>query len=98
MTTTYGRTLAIDPGSGKRLWEFTPADIHSYRGSAQITTATPIADPDRQSIYAATPDGVIHKLAVANGREVRSGGWPVSVTSTPPTRRSRRRSTSAADR
>ena len=80
VTTTYGHTLALDPGSGRRLWEFTPADIHSYLGSSQFTTATPIADPDRRFIYAATPDGRIHKLALATGREIRSGGWPVSVT------------------
>ena len=80
MTTTYGRTLAIDPGSGRILWEFTPRDIKSYEGSAQITTATPIADPDRASIYAASPDGVIHKLSVSDGHEVHTGGWPVSVT------------------
>ena len=83
LTTTYGHTLAIDPGSGRRLWEFTPADIHSYLGSAQFTTSTPIADPDRKFIYAATPDGRVHKLALSNGREVRSGGWPVSVTFDP---------------
>ncbi len=80
MTTTYGRTLALDPGSGRRLWGFTPADIHSYEGSAQFTTATPIADPDRRFVYAASPDGRIHKLALATGGEVHSGGWPVSVT------------------
>jgi hypothetical protein len=80
VTTTYGHTLALDPGSGKRLWEFTPADIHSYLGSSQFTTATPIADPDRRFAYAATPDGRIHKLALATGREIRTGGWPVSVT------------------
>jgi outer membrane protein assembly factor BamB len=80
MTTTYGQTLALDPGSGKPLWEFTPGDIHAYEGSAQITTATPIADPDRSFVYAASPDGRIHKLALATGREVRAGGWPVSVT------------------
>jgi PQQ-like domain len=80
VTTTYGRTLALDPGSGRRLWEFTPADIHSYLASSQITTATPIADPGRKFIYAASPDGRIHKLALATGREVRAGGWPVSVT------------------
>ena len=81
MTTTYGRTLALDPrtrrgscGSSRR------RDIGSYEGSAQITTATPIADPDRRFVYASSPDGRIHKLAVASGREVRSGGWPVSVT------------------
>ncbi len=80
MTTTYGRTLALDPGSGTRLWEFSPADIRSYGSSAQFTTATPIADPDRRFVYAASPDGRIHKLALATGREVRSGGWPASVT------------------
>src|SRR5438132_3191098 len=45
VTTTYGRTLAIDPGSGQILWEFTPRNIGAYQGSAQITTATPVADP-----------------------------------------------------
>lgn len=83
MTTTYGRTLAINPAGGQILWEFTPRDIKSYEGSAQITTASPIADPDRGFIYAASPDGLIHKLSVANGREVHSGGWPVSVTRDP---------------
>jgi hypothetical protein len=80
MTTTYGRTLAVDAGSSRILWVYTPHDIGTYQGSARITTATPIADPDRQFVYAASPDGLIHKLAVASGREVRSSGWPVSVT------------------
>jgi hypothetical protein len=80
MTTTYGRTLALDATGGGRLWEFTPADIHSYEGSPQITTATPIADPDRRFVYAASPDGRIHKLRVANGHEIRSGRWPTRVT------------------
>jgi PQQ-like domain len=80
MTTTYGRTLALDPGSGRLLWQFTPSDIRRYEGSAQITTASPIADPDRRFVYAASPDGRIHKLSLASGREVRSGFWPVSVT------------------
>jgi hypothetical protein len=83
MTTTYGITIALDPAGGKLLWEFTPADIHSDLGSSQFTTATPIADPDRQFVYAASPDGRIHKLALATGRDVRRGGWPVSVTFDP---------------
>ncbi len=83
MTTTYGRTIALSPASGKLLWEFTPTDIGSYQGSAQITTATPIADPDHRYVYAASPDGRIHKLVLATGREVRSGHWPVSVTFDP---------------
>ena len=83
LTTTYGRTIAIDPGTGARLWEYTPKDIAAYQGSPQITTASPIADPGRAYVYAATPDGLIHRLAVASGREARSGGWPVRVTFNP---------------
>jgi outer membrane protein assembly factor BamB len=83
MTTTYGRTFALDARTGAMLWEFTPSDIHSYEGSAQITTATPIADPNRRFVYASSPDGRIHKLRIANGHEIRSGGWPTRVTLDP---------------
>jgi hypothetical protein len=80
VTTTYGRTIAIDPGTGARLWEYVPPTIGAYQGSSQITTASPVADPDRRYVYAASPDGRIHKLLIASGREVRSGRWPVRVT------------------
>ena len=80
MTTSYGKTIALDAGTGARLWEFTPPDIGSYAGSSQVTTATPIADPNRRFVYAASPDGLIHKLVLANGAQVRSGHWPVSIT------------------
>ncbi len=79
-TTTYGKTIALNAGSGAKLWEFVPSDIHRYAGSDQITTATPVADPNRQYVFAASPDGRIHKLSVSTGREVRSGHWPVRVT------------------
>lgn len=80
MTTTYGRTLAIDAGTGRKLWEYVPPDIHAYQGSAQITTATPVADPDRRFLYAAAPDGLVRKLSVSTGRAVRSALWPARVT------------------
>jgi hypothetical protein len=80
VTTTYGKTIALDPGTGARLWEYTPGDIGDYVGSSQVTTATPVADPDRRYVYAASPDGLIHKLAVATGHEIRAGRWPVRVT------------------
>jgi hypothetical protein len=79
MTTTYGRTLALSP-AGRILWTFTPPAYASVAGSAQITTATPAADPGRRFLYAASPDGLIHKLAVGSGHEQRDGGWPVRVT------------------
>jgi outer membrane protein assembly factor BamB len=80
MTTSYGRTVGLDPHRGRIRWTFTPRGYRSVAGTEQITTATPVADPDRRFVYAASPDGRIHKLRVANGREVRSGGWPASVT------------------
>jgi outer membrane protein assembly factor BamB len=83
MTTTYGRTIGVDARSGAVLWRFTPRSYSSVAGSPQITTATPVVDPGRRYVFAASPDGRIHKLAVASGREVRSGGWPVSVTRDP---------------
>lgn len=80
VTTTYGRTIALDPGTGAKLWEYVPANIGSYQGTYQITTATPIADPNRRFVYAASPDGLIHKLAVATGEEIRSAHWPARIT------------------
>ncbi len=79
VTTTYGKTLALDATSGRLLWRFVPAGFSGWAGSAQITTATPVADPSRRFVYAASPDGLVHKLAVATGREA-GGRWPVRVT------------------
>jgi PQQ-like domain len=79
VTTTYGRTIALAAGTGAKLWEFVPADIGTYQGSAQFTTATPIFDPNRRYVYVATPDGYIRKLAIATGRQV----WTARVTYDP---------------
>jgi hypothetical protein len=83
VTTTYGRTLAIDASSGRVLWTFTPPGYAGWAGSAQITTASPLADPDGSFVYAASPNGLIHKLSLADGAEKRAGAWPVSVTRDP---------------
>jgi outer membrane protein assembly factor BamB len=81
MTTTYGRTLALDATTGATVWRFTPGAYGAVAGSAQITNATPVAD--RRRVFAASPDGRIHQLRLATGREVRTGGWPVPVTRDP---------------
>jgi PQQ-like domain len=83
VTTTYGKTLAIDASSGAILWTFTPSGYSHWAGSAQITTSSPIADPDRRFVYAASPNGKINKLSLANGGEAGGGGWPVSITRDP---------------
>ncbi len=79
VTTTYGITLAIDASSGVILWRWTPPSYSRLAGSAQITTATPVADPGRRWIYAASPDGRIQKLAVSDGHAV----WRRSITKLP---------------
>ncbi|MGH2933474.1 MAG: PQQ-binding-like beta-propeller repeat protein [Gaiellaceae bacterium] len=79
VTTTYGRTEAIDPSSGAVRWRFTPPGYSSWAGTAQITTATPVADPGGAYLYAASPGGRIYKLSLHNGHAV----WSVSITRLP---------------
>jgi hypothetical protein len=79
VTTTYGITLAVDAVSGQILWRWTPPGYSHWAGSAQITTATPVADPSRNWIYAASPDGRIQKLLVSNGHAV----WRRQITRLP---------------
>jgi hypothetical protein len=79
VTTTYGKTEAIDMHSGRVLWRFVPPTYGSYAGSAQITTMSPIADPSRTAIYAGAPDGVVRKLSVANGKVL----WATRITLDP---------------
>lgn len=79
VTTTYGKTIAIDADQGKVLWEYTPPKFDSWNNTRQITNSTPVADPDREYIYAAAPDGTVQKLAVSDGRVA----WTTPVTLLP---------------
>jgi len=79
LTTTYGKTEAIDAVSGKLLWRFTPPGYSSWAGSSQITTATPVIGSSRGYVYAAAPNGRIYKLFTNDGRVI----WSVSVTKLP---------------
>lgn len=79
VTTTYGKTIALDADNGTVLWEYTPSTYTQLAGTNRITTATPVADPDRLYLYAASPDGMIQKLAVSDGHVV----WRTSITLLP---------------
>jgi hypothetical protein len=79
VTTSYGTTIAIDADSGATLWQFTPTGYSSLVGTAQITNSTPAADPSREFIYAAAPEGTVQKLAVVDGHVV----WSTSITLLP---------------
>jgi outer membrane protein assembly factor BamB len=79
VTTTYGKTVAIDASRGTVLWRFTPGGYGSWAGSYRITNATPLADPSRRFVFSVSPDGRVHKLDVASGREI----WSTAVTRYP---------------
>jgi outer membrane protein assembly factor BamB len=79
VTTTYGKTIAIDANQGSVLWEYTPPKFATWVGTRQITNSTPVADPDRNHIYAAAPDGTIQKLAVSDGHVL----WTTPITLLP---------------
>jgi hypothetical protein len=79
VTSSYGRTLALDAGSGEVLWEYTPSGYQRLAGTRQFTNSTPVAGPDGHSIYAASPDGYIEKLAVSDGRLL----WRTAITELP---------------
>src|SRR5215831_7194087 len=79
VTTSYGKTIAVDADTGAVLWEYTPPGFSAWVGTTQITNSTPVADPDRQHIYTAAPDGTIQKLAIVDGHVV----WTTPITLLP---------------
>jgi outer membrane protein assembly factor BamB len=79
VTTTYGKTEALSPSTGRALWRFTPPSYSHLAGSAQITNATPVASTDGSAVYAAAPDGRIRKLRLADGRVL----WTTRITRDP---------------
>ena len=93
-TTNLGRTVAIDAAAAKVLWEFAPPnfdealamvpqrgdpDGNPFNGAKQITNSTPVADANRQFIYAASADGKVNKISIADGKLV----WSTAVTKLP---------------
>jgi len=79
VTTTYGRTEALNPDTGKVLWRFTPPAYTRVAGSAQITNASPAASTDRTAVYAAASDGRVRKLRLADGKVL----WTTTITRDP---------------
>src|SRR2546421_5152132 len=79
VTTTYGRTEAIDASSGRVLWRYRRGAFPAGAGRAQKPPPPPAADPSRKWIYAASPDGRIQRLSVADGHLA----WRTRITLLP---------------
>jgi len=79
VTTTYGKTEALNSTTGKVIWRFTPPAYSRLAGSAQITTSTPVVSTDRTAVYAAASDGRIRKLRLTDGKVL----WTTTITRDP---------------
>jgi outer membrane protein assembly factor BamB len=79
VTTTYGKTEAVDPANGKVLWRFTPPGYAGFAGSPQITNSSPAASSDRNAVYASAPDGRVRKLRLSDGKVL----WTAVLTRDP---------------
>ena len=83
VTTRSGDIAALDANTGSQLWV-----QHQPAGSCMVidttvpcyTTSSPALDPNRQYLYSYGLDGYVHKYGVADGLEVKSGGWPELTT------------------
>jgi PQQ-like domain len=83
VTTSYGKAVGVDAETGTIRWTFAPDGIEHWEGTSQITQSSPVADPEKGFLYTYSPDGRVHKLRLADGTEVRSGGWPATITRDP---------------
>jgi outer membrane protein assembly factor BamB len=79
LTTTYGRTEALNAGTGRVIWRFTPPAYSPVAGSAQITNSAPAESTDRTAVYAAASDGRIRKLRLSDGKVL----WTTPITRDP---------------
>lgn len=77
VTTSYGKTIAVDAATGRIRWRFTPSGYASWAGSEQITNSSPVTDG--RWVYAAAPNGRIYKLDLRTGRRT----WSVVITRLP---------------
>jgi hypothetical protein len=62
IATSYGKAIALDANIDIILCEYAPIRHNSWSGTSLMTTRTPAADPDRNNIYGAAPDGTVRSL------------------------------------
>ena len=80
VTTSYGKTLAIDAADGTILWRYTPPGSGCRwpgRDRSRHRRRWPIRGAN--DIYAASPDGHVQKLAVEDGHAL----WSTAITLLP---------------
>jgi hypothetical protein len=82
LTTRAGGVIALDAASGNTVWSQPGQSIsclinnNLVRNEPCYTTSSPAVDPNRQYVYSYGLDGYVHKFAVGDGTEIKTGGWP----------------------
>jgi outer membrane protein assembly factor BamB len=86
VTTRDGWVAAIDAQTGGVVWSHqNPAGSCRINNGSSVcyTTSSPAVDPNRQFVYSYGLDGYVHKYQVADGTEIKTGGWPELATTKP---------------
>src|SRR5437660_4528590 len=83
ITSIDGHLGALDAHTGQEVWTMQAGPgsclVNGNSGPC-YNTSSPAIDPNRQYVYSYGEDGYVHKYAVADGSEVKSGGWPELAT------------------
>jgi outer membrane protein assembly factor BamB len=66
-----GTLMAFDAATGAAVW-------HASFAGATTSNSAPAIDPNRQYVYVNGNDGMLHRVQVSDGTEVKAGGWPIS--------------------
>ncbi len=86
VTTKDGRIIALNAATGKEIWthQYGTGDYTINNGGRPTyTTSSPAIDPDLKYVYSYGLDGYVHKYSVADGKEVKTDGWPELCTLKP---------------
>lgn len=81
LTTRTGSLVALDANTGGQLWARTSGSA----GPNMVTTSSPFADQRSGAVYSYGLDGKLHKYDAVTGVEIRTSGWPVTITNMPQT-------------
>ncbi len=86
VTTKDGHIIALNASNGKKLWshQYGTGKYRINNGdNSTYTTSSPAIDPNLKYVYSYGLDGYVHKYRVADGKEIKSGGWPELCTLKP---------------